>query len=515
MKKRRPQTEHALDYLLSLLSQPNVRSGMQLPSVSQLCERANVARATMVKAVRRLCSRGILRTVRGHGLFVEQPVHSASPSTDDTTTDTPMATGTPRKWEMIAAQLEKDIFLGRYSFANKLPGMKTLANSYNTCHQTLRKGVRTLIAKGIIQPARSGYVIAPVASNRSENAVYVIMHDFGRISVYDEAFHDYLRLVEQACSEMELKLKFLFFRHKDDGIEIVNHRDSFLGNAVSRDQTLGVVMGNPGFLGSSFRELVHQVCLAGKPASILDRIGTATQLITPTAAKRTRVFLMGPGPRPGYDVGRFLLMSGHRHATYISPFHHQQWASDRFAGLQKAFSEAGIAEGVDCLSPQNEDIESIRGVVGESLQHVNYALDAPEFMHRKWFRGLLHSGKDSKLAPVVRDIVSYSMVRDVLYPHLERLLSNPEISAWIAANDTIATVCMDFLRARNVKVPSRVSVVSFDNSAVSFMKGITTYDFNVHKVVHAMLQHIARPSLSPRHTVIDSPGEIRVRASTQ
>ena len=78
-----------------------------------------------------------------------------------------------------------------------------------------------------------------------------------------------------------------------------------------------------------------------------------------------------------------------------------------------------------------------------------------------------------------------------LRPALEWLLgSHSDLTAWVCANDGIAVIAHDFLVEKGLSVPGDVSLVGFDDSADSFYRGLTSYNFNSRGVAQALLTHL-------------------------
>jgi DNA-binding LacI/PurR family transcriptional regulator len=78
----------------------------------------------------------------------------------------------------------------------------------------------------------------------------------------------------------------------------------------------------------------------------------------------------------------------------------------------------------------------------------------------------------------------------VLYCQFDKALENREITAWIAANDSVAVCALDYLRARDACIPGDLSIISFDDTIWAFTRQFTSYNFNVDAVVAAMIRHI-------------------------
>jgi DNA-binding LacI/PurR family transcriptional regulator len=54
----------------------------------------------------------------------------------------------------------------------------------------------------------------------------------------------------------------------------------------------------------------------------------------------------------------------------------------------------------------------------------------------------------------------------------------------------LAFLALGYLAAKRVRLPGEMSLVGFDNLPEAFGVGLSSYDFNVHGTVRAMLEHI-------------------------
>jgi len=87
------------------------------------------------------------------------------------------------------------------------------------------------------------------------------------------------------------------------------------------------------------------------------------------------------------------------------------------------------------------------------------------------------------------------MVNVVIQSYMERLFkkaaSIPNITAWVCANDYMATMAIDYIKR---KVDKKIALVGFDDTFLAFRNGLTSYNFNIQGLVQLMLAHILNPS---------------------
>ena len=63
-------------------------------------------------------------------------------------------------------------------------------------------------------------------------------------------------------------------------------------------------------------------------------------------------------------------------------------------------------------------------------------------------------------------------------------------TAWIGANDAVAMMAVDWLKARGIEVPGAISVTGFDDTSAALRSGLTSYRFDSASMARAMLLQI-------------------------
>jgi DNA-binding LacI/PurR family transcriptional regulator len=89
--------------------------------------------------------------------------------------------------------------------------------------------------------------------------------------------------------------------------------------------------------------------------------------------------------------------------------------------------------------------------------------------------------------------VGRRLLRMYMQPQFERALSDKRITAWIGANDTTGLAALEYLRARGIELPRQLSLVSFENLPTAFEARLTTFDFDLHRIVREMLLFVTEP----------------------
>jgi DNA-binding LacI/PurR family transcriptional regulator len=86
-----------------------------------------------------------------------------------------------------------------------------------------------------------------------------------------------------------------------------------------------------------------------------------------------------------------------------------------------------------------------------------------------------------------------------MHPLFERALAFPAITAWVCANDGMASSALDYLRQKGIAVPQRISIIGFDDElAAALDNKMTSFNFNRHECVKRMIDYVLHPGLSAR-----------------
>jgi DNA-binding LacI/PurR family transcriptional regulator len=257
-----------------------------------------------------------------------------------------------------------------------------------------------------------------------------------------------------------------------------------------------------------FRRLLHET---GKPVAVLDETGYREREVDWQRYPRMRMFTVATSEQAGLDVGKQLYALGHRRIAYISPARHSSWCMNRCEGLVKALGRGNVHE---CATgrywfdyalqeqqrgpPEEHQLRSetrARLLTAGSVYPPDYILPSPE--RYPAFKALL---------------------RQWLRPAFEEALSDSVATAWVTANDVVALAALGYLEDHGVAVPRDLSLASFDDSYQAFARDVTSYNFGLHALAEALLDHAVR-GLAPstRKTVVpaEAPGTVMVRQSTQ
>ncbi|MBD3216615.1 MAG: hypothetical protein GF311_28630 [Candidatus Lokiarchaeota archaeon] len=103
------------------------------------------------------------------------------------------------------------------------------------------------------------------------------------------------------------------------------------------------------------------------------------------------------------------------------------------------------------------------------------------------------------LYTIPRKSLARALVRKQVDRLFEKALQQPEITAWVAANDEVALWALDLLAEKGVRVPKEISVMGFDDRTEALQERLTSYNFNFRAIIPAMIDFVLRKERSLAH----------------
>jgi DNA-binding LacI/PurR family transcriptional regulator len=255
-------------------------------------------------------------------------------------------------------------------------------------------------------------------------------------------------------------------------------------------RALGYIVWSAGIFPERIDPLLALLERSGKPVAVLDETGIARR--TTARPEAMRFYVYGYGPTPGLTVGRHLAGLRHRYVLYLSPYHDSEWSRTRLEALRLALSRAGHPRAVaattdDRPSPMEIADESVReeaklldDVLAEAATRPRASTAAATAVLREMTLRKIEALWAEAIRIRVEGLVSQALVRR-------------DYTAIACANDTTAVHCLRALRSAGVRVPGDVSVIGFDDSVEALSSGLTSYNFNGHAVMSAMVDHVLHP----------------------
>jgi DNA-binding LacI/PurR family transcriptional regulator len=201
---------------------------------------------------------------------------------------------------------------------------------------------------------------------------------------------------------------------------------------------------------------------------------------------------------------------GHRRVAFISPFEDSEFSQARAAGLRTVLERAGGELKV-------VDVTIRTGPMWDEI----YADKEYQLFRRAVtrFETRTRGEYDQPEGVFPDNVVSHHMVSQFMKrhmrPYLDRIVEERAVSALVGVNDLTGLIIHSYMRGRGIGVPSMFSVASFDDTSEAFGVGLTSYNFHVPAIVHAMFEHVVNPARRrPGQTpVVEIAGTVMARES--
>ena len=475
-----PALLQAINYLRSLQPSQNTEI-KQIPSITDLAENAGVSRVTMVKAIAQLKAKGMCVTIRGKGTFIraredEYPVEQPDTQPRDT-------------WQRIKDSLSRDILNGVYAHGTPIPSYKQLCGRYDISYITMKKALTALARDGIIEPCGRSYsVVSPGTHVRSARIVLVgAQADNGHIA-RGLMGGEYMRFLEGECIKSHIALEGVCYRRVEAGLEFFEDGTAKQTSLYDSQSVLGYLV-----IAGALQQ-VDSIAVIKRLARFKKPVAVFVQRLIPGLYEAVRnlssvkLYPVMYDTRPGQAAARYLLSRGHRRIAYISHLHAQAWSPQRYRGLGEMFDAAGFADAVTSFTQDNLGTAFDYQALAAQSFNLTYIRQAC----RRWksrLSGRAPQTMDTLLRYAIDWGSGFDEMRYHMQPLFEQALAEKEITAWVAANDILAVIALDYLAGRAIDVPCKISVVGFDDSPDALERGLTSYNPNIPAVILSMLRH--------------------------
>ena len=494
MGKQKPGIKRACDYIAALKKENDAT----LPPIRSLAKSAGVSFVTMWKALKHLESQGcIISDPQGNRTFskaaIKSDPHKSNPQSQLLNDCTPSSSR-----HHVTEKIYKDIVTGRFAGSERLPSYKELQLQYNVSFATLKKSLTSLVEQKIIEPCTNGYLIPSLTGNTGHARIAAIgcgLED-GKIWMdYQDKY--YFRVLESECIRMNIQLDLIvYYRHQG--------RLHFVHTASGKEYDLNdrtilgyiFIVAN---LDNTPEEVLERLAALKRNVAVLDVVGGWK---IPRCARDNQLiqfFTATASVLPAKRVAQYLLGKGHRKVAFFSPFHRALWSQQRLNTIREMFTRADITDGVvafvynkyayqwDYLKnhlPQ----EALLSFVNHYNQWRSQTPNTP-------LKKFNHIGY-SMFKYITQWNCASGEIYEKMQPLFDKALLDKSITAWVMANDFAATIAIDYLKERNIRVPDDLSMISFDNTLDAMEYQLTSYDFNNHGIITLILRSILAP-----HTV--------------
>ena len=518
LSNRRPGIEKACDFILQ--DDNFQRFSLELPSIRALASAANVSFVTMWKAIARLKEQGVVLTAQTPGKNAlasskGRVLTGLGVKTDGSLKETALNNAF---WQRIKAQIKKDILNGRYHYGTSLPSCKELQHHYDASYPTMKKSLNSLVLEGAINAQKNGYNVPALTTNPNSRVVALgCGWEDGKIWA-DYQDKNYFRILESQCIQLNTALDVVVYYRHNGRLRFIHYATRLPYN-FKNDAILGIafVVAN---LEIDPEDVLMELDFIKKPISVLDVVGGWRIPALPARYRSVRFFTVTASVQPAKQVAKYLLSLGHTHIAFISPFHKAPWSQRRFEGIMEIYRQAGYSNNVkqfvlnryayqwDFLQ-KSGSAEDIRSLIAQYNAWKEKA-------HLKFFRKFGNIGYS-----ISKYLTEWNCATGEIHhkmaPLFKKALEDAGLTVWLMANDYAATLALDYLKERKVRVPEDISVIAFDNTLDAMEYQLTSYDFNNSGIINSMLRYVLSPStfsIGQQNVVVEVEGSIVERRST-
>lgn len=509
-----PAQSRARRYLDGLLPKLKKEGMGRLPRLKDLCRAARVSPAVMERALESYRRRGDVYSRQGAGIFLRLPDSGCKP--DRAAGHPPVPS--PPAWRKTRDRLVADLINGHLPPGARLPGFKALCEQYGVSYRPLKAALDTLVTDGQLEYHRRHYRVPSLVTSGSSRMVVLIARGQrdGTVSLVSPWTGEMLHALQQQCSRANAVLKITqgYF----ETLERMYHPDlhDIMRSPARLEKVFGFVYITDAMELFPIERMLLDLCALGKPVAIIDDNGYCDSFLHKLPPHLAKAYTVTGGQRAGYDVGRHLIARGHRSVAFFSHSPASQWSRCRLEGLVRAFDRYNIGDSVHAFGCDTRIDPPEAGIVSELSNKCVYMLqDAINYSFD-------HSTMHSALWQLHMNIVQFlrrHVQAEKMATILEEALSNRDMTAWVAVNDTVAVICMDFLAARTVAVPERISIIGFDNSPEATFRNLTSYSYNVPALAHRIAMDLIYPPIKPQRAPcrqpIETDGMIVQRGTTK
>lgn len=503
-----------METVKALTVDPAWKNRGYLPGLRDMARLAGCSHYTMWKAVKILEASGVLEVRPGRRIRLPKP-NEGGEGLEDASESDPTQAGVQYKWERLRRQIEMDILSGTFRPGETLPTLKELGARYGASFLTLKKALRALEGGIILHGGPGAYSVASLRPPPRSTLVYFAWGDEnGQLKFGTPFDHEILGSLGNECARVGIRLEKILYVPSGDRLLFWHGRKA--------QATL------PDFCREAFAFLVRTVCsrdvvpelvprlaALGKPVAVLDEMGSAHFPKLHGRYPNLAVFRHTISGTPARQMGAHLAGLGHRDVAFISPFHDTVWSMNRLASLQECFRGLGAGYRVHPYTlslgyqlPFEEEENVAVGALHQAFEKAKKGWK-DEFPP---LPGILE-----KMRPHLRSVVFREWVLQQMIPTLELALKRKETTAWVAADDDTALMCMELMRRHGLRPGRDISLTGFDDTPEGARLDLTTYNFDFPKFFHGVVMRLLDPpslSLARSRQPIEIEGRIVERGSS-
>lgn len=483
----------------------------RLPPVAELATRCGVSLSTAWKATRVLCDEGLLVARRGSGIrIVSPPPAPLAPLFGDGA-----ATGdTLARWQRLSSRIVEDHIIDTAPESRALPAAKALAFQYGASLTTIRRALRSLADEGRIHRRGRAYRITTGAPDPASGSVVLIAPSKrdGTLANRFPNDEENVRWLGRRCGAERLTLHTLAVAPGTDHLFYAGPER--VSVSLEDLDPLGYLVWLPGSMGSTMGPILRRLPPRARPVALCASQSHLSHAAGVRMSNQVRGFSTPDYGWPaGLDIGRTLARLGHSRVLCVFPANRDQSAVDRLEGVRRGICAGRPGATVHVAAYTDEDQPPL---AAGRYQHVYDAFVGRAARACGDNDELRQIADAVEMSPMlIRERVRTAQVTASVHEAYRRVPRTLKPTAVVAFNDEIGVACLRILRARGLRVPGNVSLISFDDTLAATLSDITSYNFNESKVMSSMLDWVLWPDRRKRRGIVAPPrGFVTQRRST-
>ncbi len=455
--------------------------GSRLPALRVLARTLHTSPTRVHAAVRQLVEIGLVAEV---GSSRKRYYVGFSPGEDVVESRPGESAVDLLRHELLRGRLRVDVGEG-------LPSIKELAGRFGYGSRTVSRALRKLESEGLVRRRGKRYALeSGDTSGSAGSSLHIVgpprlLHAFnhGPLSAISEIERGVLRRGRQP-------VRFLLDSTPERMVLPPEHCVSSF---------VYIVSGKP-------REWINRLNQVPRvPLVVIDGTGN---LMFETSRKNC-FLIRTENYDAGRTVGLCVIERGHRHIAYIPATPHvYKWQTERETALRETCALAGDGASVTTfpVCAGKERFPTARELLGWSKTPVRLILASSGVLPFEAVHERIRPLEALDLLPAMKGM---------LQPTFDRAYRDSSITAWVCANDEVAVLAMHYLREKGPDALQRISLVGFDNSPISYVMKIASYEFDFQAMGRLALETIAHPDLVRRSEgrVVTVRGHVVVRES--
>jgi DNA-binding transcriptional regulator YhcF (GntR family) len=449
------------------------RANRRLPSIRTLAARWKCSPTTVQAVLGKARARGWIETRAGAGSWpagrMPGPVaHLPRPTS-----------------ESLAADLKEEIRSGRWGGGERLPPPKDLATRYGVHPATVRKALGRLAADSVLEQQGHAWRVARPRRHATEKLVLLCLgakEREGSLRLGSDREWDFWREIQIEATRNNLRPEI----HPWSG-KLPDLGNRPIGAVVSTWH-----LPDPYPLLSA----LHRVRL---PSAVWLENPVLSPARLPMRSPWLGFHDMAYGQESGTALGTHPAIRKHARIAWISPFHGAEWSRNRLEGLRRSLPKGTLLH--EALGPWVSEWD-----FQEKVWH-----DPQVWKHLR-LEGLVRAGNTGDLVRPLMESIGRDRLFDRFAPSLKAALSSGS-TLWVAASDWVAMGCMDWLRAKGMRVPEDIALAGFDDSREALRHGLTSVRFDAQMMARAMVRQLLS-SETGRPRAIHYEGTVLARGST-